>query len=81
LIPRDLSGRELAGLLRRYGFEQTRQTGSHMRLSSSFTGAECHVTIPAHRALRVGTLHSILTDVAVYLHIDRTTLVEELFER
>jgi predicted RNA binding protein YcfA (HicA-like mRNA interferase family) len=34
LEQRDLAGTELAALLRRYGYEQTRQTGSHMRLTS-----------------------------------------------
>jgi len=29
-LPRDLSGVELAKLLRRYGYEITRQTGSHI---------------------------------------------------
>jgi predicted RNA binding protein YcfA (HicA-like mRNA interferase family) len=28
-MPRDISGRELANLLKRFGYETTRQTGSH----------------------------------------------------
>ncbi len=31
-LPRDLGGEELAKLLKKYGYEVTRQTGSHMRL-------------------------------------------------
>jgi predicted RNA binding protein YcfA (HicA-like mRNA interferase family) len=31
-LPRDWAGEKLAKLLRRYGYEVTRQTGSHMRL-------------------------------------------------
>lgn len=42
-------------------------------------GTEHHVTIPAHRDLRLGTLASILTDVAAYLKKDRETLADELF--
>jgi len=78
-LPRDLSGAELASLLRRYGYEVTRQTGSHIRLTSDAKGPEHHVTIPAHRALRVGTLSGILADVASYLSIDKETLAKELF--
>jgi predicted RNA binding protein YcfA (HicA-like mRNA interferase family) len=33
-LPRDLGGEKLAVLLRRYGYEVTRQTGSHMRLTT-----------------------------------------------
>jgi hypothetical protein len=32
-LPRDLSGEELIRKLRRLGYEQTRQTGSHVRLT------------------------------------------------
>ena len=34
-LPRDLSGEALADMLGRYGYEVTRQTGSHMRLTST----------------------------------------------
>jgi hypothetical protein len=33
-LPRDLSGRDSARALRRYGYEVTRETGSHMRLTT-----------------------------------------------
>lgn len=80
-LPRDLSGAELASLLRRYGYEVTRQTGSHLRLTSRVEGGEHHISIPRHRALKVGTLSRILADVAGYLQIDRETLVQGLFRR
>jgi predicted RNA binding protein YcfA (HicA-like mRNA interferase family) len=38
-LPRDLSGEDLAVLLRRYGYQVTRQTGSHLRLTSTLKGA------------------------------------------
>ena len=78
-LPRDLAGTELAALLHRYGYEPTRQTGSHMRLTSRLKGSEHHVTIPRHDPLRVGTLSSILADVASYLEISRAELVNTLF--
>jgi len=80
-LPRDLSGEELARLLRRYGYEVSRQTGSHMRLTSKFRGAEHHITIPAHRVLKIGTLAEILENVAAYLQITREVLAEQLFRR
>ena len=78
-LPRDLDGKKLASLLRPYGYETTRQTGSHMRLTSLLKGREHHVTIPAHRELSVGTLRSILGDVAAYLEIDLAALLHDLF--
>jgi hypothetical protein len=33
-LPRDLGGEELAALLGRYGYEVTRQIGSHLRLTT-----------------------------------------------
>jgi predicted RNA binding protein YcfA (HicA-like mRNA interferase family) len=79
-LPRDLDGEELAVLLRRYGYEVTRQTGSHMRLTTA-QGGEHHITIPRHKSLRIGTLSAILRDVAEHLGIARQTLVEMLFRR
>jgi predicted RNA binding protein YcfA (HicA-like mRNA interferase family) len=80
-IPRDLGGQELAVLLRRYGYEVIRQTGSHLRLVSKIRGSEHHITIPVHRSIRVGTLGEILSDVASYLKVDRARLLDELFGR
>lgn len=77
-LPRDLGGEELAILLRRYGYEVTRQTGNHMRLTTA-QGGEHHVTMPRHSSLRIGTLSAILSDVAEHLGIPRQTLIETLF--
>ena len=78
-LPRDLSGRDLARAFRRYGDAVTRETGSHLRLTT-LQGGEHHVTIPDHASLRVGTLASILGDVAAHLGIDRATLTVALFD-
>ena len=77
-LPRGVDGEELAALLRRYGYEVTRQTGSHLRLTTTQEG-EHHVTIPRHGSLRVGTLSAILRDVAEHLEIPRQILVDTLF--
>lgn len=78
-LPRDLAGTQLARSLAQFGYERTRQTGSHLRLTSSIRGRQHHVTIPRHGALRVGTLAAILAEVATYLERDRREIAEELF--
>jgi len=77
-LPRDISGEELAKLLEKYGYRVTRQTGSHMRLSTTLQGGH-HLTIPAHKHLKVGTLSGILSDVATHLKMDKSNLTESLF--
>ena len=78
-LPRDMGGEKLAALLGKYGYKITRQTGSHIRLTSTSKGFEHHITIPRHKPLRVGTLSSIVNEIAAYLEIERQKLVEELF--
>lgn len=77
-LPRDLGGDQLAGLLKKYGYTITRQVGSHMRLTTQ-QGGEHHITIPNHNPLRIGTLNSVLRDVAEHLAISRDELAESLF--
>lgn len=77
-VPRDVGGEELAKLLRRYGYETTRQTGSHMRLTKR-EGDAHHVTIPKHKPLKLGTLNGILGDVAGHLGIQRDALLRGLY--
>ena len=76
-LPRDLSGPELARLLRNLGYTITRQTGSQLRLTTQEQG-EHHLTIPNHSPLRVGTLSGILTDVARHFGISREDLLRRL---
>ena len=77
-LPREISGVELAKLLKKYGYQITRQTGSHIRLITTAKG-DHHITIPAHKYLKIGTLSSILSDIAVHLKIDKSDLITELF--
>ena len=78
-LPRDIDGEELARKLDKYEYKITRRTGSHIRLTSSIKGAEHHITIPAHKSMKIGTLSSILNEVAAYLEIDRKNLIEKIF--
>jgi predicted RNA binding protein YcfA (HicA-like mRNA interferase family) len=78
-LPRDIGGEELAKLLSKYGYEITRQTGSHLRLTTTLKG-EHHLTIPRHKPLKVGTLSSILNEASEYLEMNRNSLIMELFK-
>jgi predicted RNA binding protein YcfA (HicA-like mRNA interferase family) len=78
-LPRDLSGEELAKALERLGYLVTRQTGSHLRLTTDQNG-EHHATIPRHISLRVGTLSSILRDVAEHHELSKDELTDLLFQ-
>ncbi|MBD0255176.1 MAG: type II toxin-antitoxin system HicA family toxin [Cytophagales bacterium] len=77
-IPRDLSGADLVRLLRQFGYEVSRQTGSYIRLTTT-QGGQHHVTVPAHDPLRVGTLSSILSDVASHSGMSKEALSAILF--
>jgi predicted RNA binding protein YcfA (HicA-like mRNA interferase family) len=77
-VPRDLSGRDLAKALARLGYAVTRQTSSHIRLTTQRKG-EHHVTIPDHHPIRLGTLAGILGDVAH--NLTRDQLGQILFGR
>jgi predicted RNA binding protein YcfA (HicA-like mRNA interferase family) len=77
-LPRDTSGHNLAKALAKFGYEVTRQTGSHLRLTTQVNG-EHHVTVPAHDHLRVGTLSGILTEVARHLELSKDELASRLF--
>lgn len=78
-LPRDVSGVDLARRLKRYGYEITRQTGSHIRLTTT-QGGEHHVTLPAHTPLRVGTLSAVLGEVAQHLGMSREELAMRLLD-
>jgi len=76
-IPRDLSGADLVKRLRRLGYEVTRQTGSHLRLTTRSPG-EHHITVPSHDPLRIGTLAAILEAVAAHHGLSREELLNRL---
>ena len=77
-LPRDLSGSDLIKRLARFGYIQTRQSGSHVRLTRTTPEGAHHITVPLYSPLRVGTLNSILTDVAASLSIHRDELIRRL---
>jgi predicted RNA binding protein YcfA (HicA-like mRNA interferase family) len=77
-LPRDLSGADLAQVLHKLGYVVTRQTGSHLRLTTQEHG-EHHLTIPQHSPLRIGTLSAILADIGKHFELTREQLLHKLF--
>lgn len=77
-LPRDLSGDDLVKALRKYGYEVSRQRGSHMLLTTTL-GGEHHVAVPRHKPLKIGTLSKILDMVGRRLNRSRDELARELF--
>jgi predicted RNA binding protein YcfA (HicA-like mRNA interferase family) len=77
-LPRDITGLELARRLTIMGYEISRQSGSHIRLTTQQYG-EHHVTIPQHDPLKVGTFSAVLNDVAKHFSISRDDLIKRLF--
>ncbi|MBS1568295.1 MAG: type II toxin-antitoxin system HicA family toxin [Bacteroidetes bacterium] len=77
-LPRGLTGKHLIAALGKLGYTVTRQSGSHIRLTTELHGTH-HVTIPDHRPLKVGTLSAILRDVAAHHHLERDELIRLLF--
>jgi predicted RNA binding protein YcfA (HicA-like mRNA interferase family) len=63
-----LSGEELIGVLRKYGYEVVRQKGSHVRLRNETDPQRLPVTVPLHKELAKGTLKNILSDSAISVH-------------
>ncbi|MBS1943189.1 MAG: type II toxin-antitoxin system HicA family toxin [Bacteroidetes bacterium] len=77
-MPSDLTGKELIKALGKLGYEVTRQSGSHIRLSTSRNGTH-HITIPDHRPIKVGTLSGILGDIAEHHQLTREELISLIF--
>lgn len=77
-LPRDLSGKDLIKALSRLGYEVTRQTGSHIRLTTQLNG-EHHITVPAHDPIKIGTLNAIFKGISEHTGLNRDQLTEVLF--
>jgi predicted RNA binding protein YcfA (HicA-like mRNA interferase family) len=77
-LPRNTSATELISSLRKFGYEISRQKGSHIRLTTLSNG-EHHLTIPNHNPIKLGTLSSILGDVAAHFKISKEETVKKLF--
>lgn len=56
----------------------SRQKGSHIRLTTTSMG-EHHITIPNHNPIKIGTLSSIIGDVAFHFKQTKEEISEKLF--
>jgi predicted RNA binding protein YcfA (HicA-like mRNA interferase family) len=70
-MPR-ISSKEAIRALECLGFEQVRQTGSHVVMKKEAESGEIGCVVPLHRELKVGTLSGILKQAQV--------TIEELIE-
>ena len=77
-LPRDISGKDLIKALSCLEYEVTRQTGSHIRLTTKLNG-EHHITVPAHDPIKIGTLNAILKGISEHNNLNRTELIKMLF--
>lgn len=62
-LPRDVDPKALVRALTVLGYQPTRQTGSHIRITTK-VGGEHHEVIPNHKPIKIGTLQSILSSIA-----------------
>jgi predicted RNA binding protein YcfA (HicA-like mRNA interferase family) len=62
-IPRDVNGVEAVRALKRCGFVQLRQTGSHLILRNG----PRTVVVPQHKPLKPGTLKGIIEQAGLTL--------------
>ena len=74
-LPRDVDGPDLVKALGVLGYVATRQTGSHIRVTTQRDG-ESHEVIPRHNPIKTGTLNGILKSVAAHHGLS----VEELLK-
>jgi predicted RNA binding protein YcfA (HicA-like mRNA interferase family) len=77
-LPRDLNGEELAKhLCKRWGYTKIHQAGSHIILQTE-QPVPHRIAIPAHRALKIGTLNAILSDVAAHKNVQKEDTLKDL---
>ena len=63
-LPR-ISSKKAIQVLERLGFEQVRQTGSHVVMKKEPEEGKLGCIIPIHRELKVGTLRGILKQAQI----------------
>ena len=62
-LPRGIPGTRVIRMLETLQYNVIREKGSHVRLRHQ--GPPAHsITVPKHGSLKIGTLHSILTEIA-----------------
>jgi predicted RNA binding protein YcfA (HicA-like mRNA interferase family) len=77
-LPRDISPRVFIQLVKKFGYQVTRQSGSHIQLTTSLEGQH-HITIPNHNPIRVGTLSTILLKIGIHFNKTKEEIADDLF--
>jgi predicted RNA binding protein YcfA (HicA-like mRNA interferase family) len=76
-LPRGVAADRLIHTLEHLGYVVIRQRGSHVRLRHQ--GPPAHlITVPLHHPLKTGTLHGILTEVALMRSVTVESIAESL---
>jgi predicted RNA binding protein YcfA (HicA-like mRNA interferase family) len=79
-IPKDIKGKEMLKLVgKHFGYEKTRQVGSHIRATTKENGQH-HITIPDHNPIKPGTLEGIIDDIAKHFQISKSEVMQKLFK-
>jgi predicted RNA binding protein YcfA (HicA-like mRNA interferase family) len=77
--PRDISSILLINRLKKFGYEIAHQTGRHIRLVT-YQGGLHKITIPNHDPIKIGTLSSILSDIADHFKMTKKELLDKLLD-
>ena len=78
-LPRDICGEQILKKLEKIGYEKTKQTGNHIKLTKKFDIGEHHITIPNHNLIKVGTLNSIVKNLSENLKLSKDQIFNILF--
>lgn len=76
-LPRDLTGDDLLRGLRCIGYALDRQAGSHMIMRCDSPRAHS-VTVPNHKPIKIGTLSSILHEIALQRSMSVDALLDAM---
>ena len=76
--PRDVSGKNLIKLPKRFGYEAVSQNGSHIKVTTEQNGYH-HIAVPNHDPVKVSTLNGILSEVARHAGVMKEEVAQTLF--
>jgi hypothetical protein len=76
-LPRDIDGPQLVKALRVLAYEKTRQTRSHIRVTTLRDG-ENHEVVTHHRPIKTGTPSSIFRRIAAHHNMSVEGIIASL---
>jgi len=77
-LPRDLSGEVLVKhLCKRWDYLKIHQGGSHVILQTAHPTPH-RIAVPAHNALRIGTLNAILSSSAAHKDVPKEAILDDI---